>query len=220
MKRPYVILNAAMTLDGKIASKTGDSKISDEMDLIEVHRLRNEVDAIMVGINTVLIDDPILNVRLVEKKQNPIRVIVDSQARIPNDSQIIKTAKEIDTYLAISNEVEEDRRQKLVSFGVKVIVCGNSGGVDLTELMHNLAELGVRVLMLEGGSVLNWSMLSSGLVDEIRLTIAPTIVGGRKATSLVSGEGFADIESGVKLTLVKLEQRKDFVMVQYKVQQK
>lgn len=217
MTRPYVILSAAMTLDGKIASKTGDSKISDESDLILVHKLRNEVDAIMIGINTVLVDDPILSVRYVERKRNPIRVIVDSLARTPIDSRIVKSAFEIETYLAISGIVDEERRSLLEGFGMKMIICGDKRGVNLKALLDTLGERGIESLMLEGGSALNWGMLSKGLVDEIRLTIAPIIVGGSDATSLVSGDGFLEIENGVRLKLRDVKKVGDFLRVHYDV---
>jgi len=206
-----------MTLDGKIASKTGDSKISDEPDLQEVHHLRNEVDAIMVGINTVLVDDPMLNVRYVKKRKDPIRVIVDSLARIHDDSRIVKTAKDIETYLAITDHVPEERKATLEGFGIHLIVCGTKRGVQLPSLMEKLHDIGIKNLMLEGGSALNWGMISEGLVDEIRLTIAPVIVGGSDATSLISGEGFLEIEDGVKLSLIDVKQNGDFLRVRYKL---
>lgn len=174
--KPYVILNSAMTLDGKIATKTGSSEISGPEDLLRVHGLRKELDSIMVGINTVLEDDPRLTVHKVpsEKSDNPLRVVTDSRARIPLNSRVIN--EEASTLVAVTEKASPQKLQALRSVGdnVDVVITGKYQ-VDLSLLMDELAQRGVRTLMLEGGSTLNYSMLQSGLVDEVRVCLAPKI---------------------------------------------
>lgn len=216
MNRPYVILSAAMTLGGKIAATSGDSEISDKADLVAVHELRNEVDAIMVGIQTVLIDDPILNVRYIKKKKDPIRVIVDSKARLPLGSRIVKTCQEIKTYVAASEKASQKRVQALENKDLEVIICGNDE-VDLVCLLNELGSRGVKTLMLEGGSTLNWGMAELHLIDEVHVTIAPIIVGGKTAKSLVGGEGFSVIQDGLKLKLGDIIRRGDYISLRYLV---
>jgi 2,5-diamino-6-(ribosylamino)-4(3H)-pyrimidinone 5'-phosphate reductase len=194
-----VILNAAMTLDGKIATRTGSSEISGQEDLLRVHRIRKEVDAIMVGINTVLADDPRLTVHKISSKEedNPLRVVVDSKARTPLDYRILNT--EAHTIIAVSSEAPLDRIKILNSAEtVEVIVCGDKR-VDLDCLMKELANKGIKTLMLEGGSTLNYSMLQAGLVSEVRVCIAPIIAGGTQAKTLVDGEGVDFMKDAFRL---------------------
>ena len=122
--RPYVIFSAAITLDGKLATQTGDSKLSSKKDKIRVHKLRSKVDAILIGKNTVEIDDPLLSVHNIREK-NPIRIILDSNAIIRTNSKILKTCSRIPTIIAVSKEAPKKNLQKLEKFPVQVIVCGN-----------------------------------------------------------------------------------------------
>ncbi|TDA31798.1 MAG: 2,5-diamino-6-(ribosylamino)-4(3H)-pyrimidinone 5'-phosphate reductase, partial [Hadesarchaea archaeon] len=186
MRRPYVIMNAAMTLDGKIATREGDSKISCPEDLDRVHRLRAEVDAIMVGAGTVLSDDPSLTVRRAKGK-NPLRVVVDGRASIPPTARILDRSSP--TLVVVSERAPETRVRELRRKGAEVMRKGREK-VDLPLLLEELGKRGIRKILLEGGSTLNWYMLSSGLVDEIRVAVSPTIVGGERAKTLVGGEGF------------------------------
>lgn len=219
--KPYVILNAAMTLDGKIATETGSSNISGKEDLIRVHELRKEVDAIMVGINTVVADDPRLTVHKIESKKedNPIRVVVDGKGRIPIESRI--TNDDAPTIIAVSDDYKSDltasdKYQVLKNKGVDFFFAGENQ-VDLVKLMNYLYEKGVRTLMLEGGSTLNFSMIKDGLIDEIRICVAPMVVGGVNAISLFGGDGFMTMDESVKLELVdSFSCGKDLVL-KYKV---
>lgn len=219
--KPYVILNAAMTLDGKIATETGSSNISGKEDLIRVHELRKEVDAIMVGINTVIADDPRLTVHKIESKKedNPIRVVVDGKGRIPIESRI--TNDDAPTIIAVSDDYKSDltasdKYQVLKNKGVDFFFAGEKQ-VDLVKLMDYLYEKGVRTLMLEGGSTLNFSMIKDGLIDEIRICVAPMVVGGVNAISLFGGDGFMTMDESVKLELVdSFSCGKDLVL-KYKV---
>ena len=200
MNRPYVTLSAAMTLDGKIASIAGDSQISCEADLVRVHRLRANVDAVMVGVGTVLADDPLLTVRRVRGK-NPIRVVVDSKASIPLNARVLD--RSAPTIIAVAEGASESKVRKFHQVGAKVIRLGG-GEVNLGKLLSKLRSMGVRRLMLEGGSTLNWSMFKEGLVDELRIAIAPRIIGGSRAKTLVDGEGFAKVSEGVGLKLLNV----------------
>ena len=219
--KPYVILNAAMTLDGKIATETGSSNISGKEDLIRVHELRKEVDAIMVGINTVIADDPRLTVHKIESKKedNPIRVVVDGKGRIPIESRI--TNNDAPTIIAVSDDYKSDltasdKYQVLKNKGVDFFFAGEKQ-VDLVKLMNYLYEKGVKTLMLEGGSTLNFSMIKDGLIDEIRICVAPMVVGGVNAISLFGGDGFMTMDESVKLELVdSFSCGKDLVL-KYKV---
>lgn len=204
--RPYVILNAAMTLDGKIATQTGSSNISGKKDLERVHELRKECDAIMVGIGTVLADDPRLTVHKIDANpdDNPIRIVVDSKCRTPIDARI--TNSDAKTIIACANEYKEEFKQseKYETFkerGVKFFFSGDER-VDLVALMSYLHEEGIDKLMLEGGSTLNFSMIRAGLIDRISICVAPMIVGGANAKTFFDGEGFDLMDDAVKLELI------------------
>ena len=210
-----VIINGAMTVDGKIATASGDSRISSKQDLVRVHKLRASVDAIVVGISTILADDPRLTVRLVRGK-NPIRVIVDSKGRIPLESKILQTASKVKTIVAMTDQAPADKIQKIEDMGahVMVISAGKEGqnaavprGVNLKELFMRLKNLGLKKILVEGGGELNWSLLRLGLVDELVVTIAPKIAGGRLAITLAEGDGFDKIAQGIQLKLDKLERK-------------
>src|SRR6266700_2411548 len=196
--RPYVILNAAMSLDGKIATYTGDSRMSSPADLRRVHRLRASVDGIMVGLRTLLRDDPKLTVKFAGVRK-PHRIIVDSNAQTPLTSFVVRTAREIPTIVAVTSRAPKNRIEILERRGVKVFVCGKGPLVSVKILLQTLRKLEIRKILLEGGGALNWSMLSSGLVDEISVAITPRILGGAKGVSLVVGKGVALVKDAVKL---------------------
>ena len=205
-----------MTVDGKIATSSGDSRISSREDLIRVHKLRASVDAIVVGISTILADNPRLTVRLA-KGTNPARVIVDSKGRIPLDSQIIHTASKVKTIVAVTDKAPDEKITKLRDMGAEVLVIseGKKGqsaavphGVNLKLLFHKLEKMGLKKILVEGGGELNWSLLHLWLVDELTITIAPRIAGGRLATTLVEGDGFDEIAQSIRLQLKKIERKK------------
>jgi 2,5-diamino-6-(ribosylamino)-4(3H)-pyrimidinone 5'-phosphate reductase len=216
-----VILNSAMTVDGKISTSNGDSKISSREDLVRVHKLRASVDAIVVGISTILADDPRLTVRLVKGK-NPVRVVVDSRGRIPIDSQIMRTASRVMTIIAVTDQAPEEKILKLREMGAQVLVIseGKKGqsaavphGVNLKLLFRKLEKMGMEKILVEGGGELNWSLFHLWLVDEMTITIAPKIAGGRLATTLVEGDGFDEIAQSIKLQLKKVERKKNGELV-------
>jgi len=221
-----VIMNGAMTVDGKIATASGDSKISSNEDLVRVHRLRASVDAIVVGISTILADDPQLTVRLVKGK-NPTRVIVDSRGRIPIDSQIMRMATKIKTIIAATDQAPKEKILKLEDMGAQVLVIseGKRGqsaavphGVNLKDLFRRLEKMRLRRILVEGGGELNWSLLHLGFVDELTVTIAPKIAGGRLATTLVEGDGFDEIAQAIRLKLGKVQRKKTGeLLLHYKI---
>ena len=204
--RPYVILNAAMTLDGKIATATGSSNISGKKDLERVHEIRKECDGIMVGIGTVLADDPRLTVHKIDAKpeDNPVRVVVDSKCRTPADARI--TNNDAKTIIAGANEYKEEFMKsetynELKKRGVKFFFSGDKR-VDLKALMNYLHEEGIGKLMLEGGATLNFSMIKAGLIDEISICVAPMVVGGADAKTFFDGDGFNTMDESVKPDMI------------------
>jgi 2,5-diamino-6-(ribosylamino)-4(3H)-pyrimidinone 5'-phosphate reductase len=215
--RPYVILNAAMSLDGKIATYTGDSRMSSPADLRRVHRLRASVDGIMVGMRTLLRDNPKLTVKFA-KNRRPYRIIVDSNAQTPLTSYVVRTAREIPTIVAVTSGAPKNRIEILERRGVKVFVCGKGRLVSVKILLQTLRKLGIRKILVEGGGALNWSMLSSGLVDEVSVAITPRILGGEKGVSLVEGKGVALVKNAVKLKLLRTAKYGSDLVVHYEVQ--
>lgn len=213
MKRPYVILNAAMTLDGKIATVARDSEISSKVDLIRLHKLRAEVDAVMVGAGTVLADDPSLTVRRVRGK-NPIRVVVDGEAKIPVNAKILNRSAK--TIVAVLSTAKKQKIDKLRAAGAEIIIF-DGATIDLLSLLEGLYSGGVRKLLLEGGSTLNWYMLERDLVDEVQVAVSPRIVGGELAKTLVGGKGFSKIKNGVELKLFNVKRIGNEILLVYRV---
>ena len=214
--RPYVHLNSAMSLDGKIATYTGDSRMSSPQDLRRVHRLRASADAIMVGLRTVLKDDPKLTVKFFQGT-NPSRVIVDSCAKTPLNSYVVRTAKDAPTIIAVTSSATKKKIDRLQQEGVRVLPCGKGSQVSLKLLLKRLRSSGIRRLLLEGGGELNWSMLSQGLVDEISISITPRILGGTRATSMVAGRGVARVKDGIRLKPIGTARYGPDLVVRYTV---
>lgn len=227
---PYVIMKYAMTADGKIATKTGASKwITGEAARIEVQKLRHRCMGIMVGIGTVLADDPMLNVRLL-KGNSPIRIICDSHLRIPFESRLVRTAKEHPTIVAYASDLEcsdgayrarqQEKVWKLEQLGVRVLsVSNDKGRVDLKKLMELLGEQGIDSILLEGGGILNDSALRFGIVQEVRAFIAPKIFGGNNAKTPVAGVGVELPKDGILLEFEKATQVGEDLLIEYRVRQ-
>lgn len=201
MKTPYVVMKYAMTLDGKIATKTGASKwITGEAARAEVQHMRHRYMGIMAGIGTVLADDPMLNVR-VEGWKSPIRILCDSGLRIPLDGQIVKSAGKYRTIVAYADsENTEAKRKRLHEMGVETICCPDENNqVDLKKLMKYLGEEGIDSILLEGGGTLNDSALRAGIVQEVQAFIAPKLFGGMNSKTPVEGTGVRFPSEAVKL---------------------
>ena len=200
-KTPYVVMKYAMTLDGKIATKTGASKwITGEAARAEVQHMRHRYMGIMAGIGTVLADDPMLNVR-VEGWKSPIRILCDSGLRIPLDGQIVKSAGKYRTIVAYADSKNtEAKRKRLHEMGVETIWCPDENNqVDLKKLMKYLGEEGIDSILLEGGGTLNDSALRAGIVQEVQAFIAPKLFGGMNSKTPVEGIGVRFPSEAVKL---------------------
>ena len=211
--RPHVTLSAAMSMDGKIATRTGNSELSSKEDLIRVHKLRSNVDAILVGKHTVMIDDPLLTVKYVKGK-NPIRIILDSTASIKSTSKIIKTCKTIPTIIVVSEKATQKNIIRLEKEGLEVIKCGQNE-INLKKLLHILRKKNIKSLLVEGGGLTNWSFIKNGLVDEIIVTITPYVIGGSNAISLFQGKGFDKISHAPTVTLKKINRMKNELVLHY-----
>ena len=202
---PFVMLKTAMSLDGKIATSTGQSKwITSEAARRRVHEWRDEFDAIMVGIGTVFADNPSLTTRLDRPTRNPIRIIVDSRARTPVDSNVVSDHQS-KTIIAVTERAPTENIDRLRAEGVEIITASDGDHVDLRRLMKELAAQEITSVMLEGGGTLNFSMLRAGLVDRINAFIAPKMIGGRTALTAVEGEGFSELDQAVELIDVETE---------------
>jgi diaminohydroxyphosphoribosylaminopyrimidine deaminase/5-amino-6-(5-phosphoribosylamino)uracil reductase len=200
---PWVVLKAAMSLDGRIATRTGDSRwISCERSRRLVHRLRAEADAVMVGVGTVIADDPQLTVRLCRGAgRAPLRVVVDSSLRTPLASNVLRPDLAAGTMVATTARMAaSDRAGRIRALGAEVVgVAGRGRRVDLQALMRLLGRRGVAQVMLEGGAELNASALAAGIVDKVMLFYAPRILGGRSALGMVGGTGAALVADGVRV---------------------
>jgi len=226
MDRPFIFINSAMSADGKLSTKERKQvKISGKLDFERMDELRAQADAIMVGIGTVLADDPSLTVKSPERKaarkaagksENPVRIIVDSAARTPLDSDIFKKGEGL-RVIAVSNSAPAEKIKSLEEKAL-VIKTGDLK-VDLTELAAKLREMGINTLMVEGGATLNWGMLSAGLVDEVYTFVGNLIIGGKTAPTFTDGEGFTEAEL-LGLELLSAEKIEDGVLLKWKVKGK
>ncbi len=208
-KQPFVVLKTAMSLDGKIATVTGESQwITGEAARARVHEWRDIYDGIMVGIGTVLHDDPALTTRLPAGRpgRNPIRIIVDSQARTPLTAQVV-TDGAAPTIIAVTEEAPAERIAALEqSAQVEVLRCGSGPHIDVALLMQQLGEREICSIFVEGGGTLAYSFLAAGLVDKVEAFIAPLLIGGREALTPVEGAGSARLADAVRLHDVQYEQ--------------
>lgn len=189
---PFVAIKTAMTLDGKIASYTGDSRwITGEESRKYVHDLRNTYDAIMVGIGTVLADDPQLNTRLeAQDIRDPLRVIIDGNLDLPLESKIAASSRKQATIVFCSMNADESKARNLEALGMEIIRMETYGNnVPLTEVLKILAGRRVTSILVEGGAEINASLFNSDLVDKVYSFIAPKIIGGRSAPTPVAGDG-------------------------------
>lgn len=203
-KLPWVAMKTAMTLDGKIATRTGDSKwITGAEARAYVHELRHRFMAIVVGIGTAVADDPLLNCRIEGRGvRQPIRVVVDSNARLSLDSQLVKTAGEYRTIVAHTRFAPEESVKALREAGVEMLLCKEKEGlVDVRNLLELLGQSGIDSILLEGGGSLNYTFLSEGLADELYAFIAPKIVGGMNAKTPVEGAGMEKMADAINLEL-------------------
>ncbi|SDC90613.1 diaminohydroxyphosphoribosylaminopyrimidine deaminase / 5-amino-6-(5-phosphoribosylamino)uracil reductase [Terribacillus halophilus] len=214
-KKPFITLKAGTTLDGKIATHTLDSKwITSADSRQDVHQLRNEHMAILVGVNTVIEDDPELTARI-PNGRNPIRIILDSSLRIPMDAKVI-TDKLADTWVFASQQADDEKEKALLSLGIKVFRTSGSSRVDVKEVVEILGEQLVSSVLIEGGGSIHASFLENHLVDKAVLYFAPKLIGGKDAPTFLEGAGFAKMADAVELTdtdIIKIGQ--DFKFIGY-----
>ena len=221
---PYVVMKYAMTLDGKIATRTGHSKwISGEASRARVQQTRNALKGIMVGIGTVLNDDPMLTCRI-DGGRNPIRIICDSKLRIPLSSQVVTTAKEVATIVATIEPHAEytrfwnEQKTALEEQGVEVVVVKEvNDRLDLKDLMRQLGERKIDGILLEGGSTLNYAALQAGIVNRIEAYIAPKLFGGAGLYTPVGGEGVEYATEGIKCRLLTVDKIEEDILLTYDV---
>jgi 5-amino-6-(5-phosphoribosylamino)uracil reductase len=219
MNRPYVIIVSEVTIDGKLTLYRGASS-KELMSLMTkevyryLHGIRAEVDGIMVGCETVRTDDPSLTVRYVEGK-NPVRIIPCSTANVPYNANIF--SKDAPTIIATTQRAPKEKIEKLKELGAEVIVAGEEL-VDFEVLLSELYQRGIKKLMVEGGSSINWEFVKNRYVDEIRIIHLPVIVGGENVPTFVGGEGFKSLSKVLKLKIQKFFQIDDFLISEWKVQ--
>jgi len=223
--RPYVVVNVAMSADGKLSTRERRQvKISGAEDFLRVDRLKAGSDAVMVGIGTVLADDPSLTVKGEECRklrrdrgveEHPARIVVDSRARIPLDASILHKGSGL-RIVAVSEKAEPEKIALLKHLATVIIAGENE--VDLAALMDRLGTMGIRQIMLEGGGELIAGMIRAGLVHEICTFIGNLIIGGRDAPTLADGEGFVSEEEFSRLTLIESRQIENGILLHWKVE--
>ena len=236
--KPYVVMKYAMTADGKIATKTGDSRwITGEAARKNVHLERSRYAAILAGIGTVLADDPMLNARidraettegflkpydvsLPDPVHQPVRVIVDTQLRIPMDSNIVKTLQEYRTIIACGDGAAEEKKQQLTVAGAEVVALpGEDGKVSLTKLMEYLAEKKIASVYIEGGGTIHEGAVKAGIVNKVSAYIGPKVFGGSAAKTPVEGCGFCKVSEAMQLQLTGLQRLGEDVWLEYEVKE-
>ncbi len=215
--KPFVILKTAMTLDGKIATTIGDSKwISNEKSRYYVHKLRHKVSVIMVGINTIIKDNPKLTTRLNEiEGKDPIRVIVDSKGRVPISSNILNIKSNSKTIIATTDKMDKNKVKEIEAKGGEVIVTpATDNKVDIKYLIKKLGQQGIDSILLEGGGTLNYSCLNEGVVDKVISFISPKIIGGSEAKTPIEGEGKDYIRDSFKLRDISVSRFDEDIMIE------
>ncbi len=216
---PFVILKSAVTLDGKTATSTANSQwITSAESRLHVHRIRDRVDAIMVGVGTVIHDNPRLDTRLPEGGRNPLRVVVDSTLRIPDDARVLTDGAPASTLLATTGRAVSTRIDRLRSLGVEVaVVEERDGRVDPVALLALLGQRGVQSVLLEGGSGLNASFLGAGLVDRMMVFIAPKVVGGNDGYGIFAGAGVTRLADAIQLEDIRCHRFGDDILIEGEV---
>ncbi|MFZ2573813.1 MAG: bifunctional diaminohydroxyphosphoribosylaminopyrimidine deaminase/5-amino-6-(5-phosphoribosylamino)uracil reductase RibD, partial [Trichococcus flocculiformis] len=203
-KEPFVVMKAAMSLDGKIASRTGESQwITGPAARERVHQLRSALTGIMVGVQTVIMDDPQLTSRIPGGK-NPLRIIVDSTLRIPLEAKVLQDQDVAKTLIATTEWADRNKAALLEAAGIELLtVPTKDGRTDLKALMKVLGERGIDSILLEGGATLNFAALQAGIVDKVQVYIAPKLIGGETAKTPVGGEGIEKLSQAFSVIELK-----------------
>lgn len=216
-KLPFCILKTAMTLDGKIAARTGDSKwITNEDSRKYVHKLRHRVSSIMVGVGTIIQDDPLLNTRLQEGNgSDPIRIIVDTSGKTPLEAKVLNTKSNARTIIAATELAPQEKLREFERKGAEVIITPlRENRVDLKYLMKALGERKIDSVLLEGGSELNYSAMEEGIIDKVNAFIAPKFIGGKEAKTPVGGLGRPLMKDALMLKDIEIHRFGDDIMIE------
>lgn len=214
--RPFISLKVAASLDGKTATSGGESKwITGEKSRSKVHQMRNEYDAVVVGIGTILKDNPLLTVRVGKREiKNPVRVVVDTEGKIPFSAQVVSTARDVPTVIATTERASMEKMKTLQDMGVSVIVVPSKNGhVDLEQLLKKLAEREITNVLVEGGASLNAAFFEAGLVDKIVVFYAPKVIGGQGSPGIVGGEGVKKLADACNFEVSRIERIGEDIMV-------
>jgi len=216
-KRPFFTMKGAVSLDGKIATKTCDSKwISNEESRRYVNKLRSEVDGIMVGINTVILDNPLLIPKVARPKKIPVRIILDSKLRIPLSCDVVKTSEKYKTWVFTADDSRPDKEAKLRSLGLEVIRVpkDETGRVSPRHVCEELFRREIVHVLLEGGGEINSGLLKEGLLDKIVLFYAPIIIGGKGAYNLIGGKGVDFLKDAYKIDIAAVKRFKEDIYIE------
>jgi len=216
-KTPYVFLKAAVTLDGRIATRTGDSKwITGKAARERGHEIRNQVDAILVGVNTVLTDNPSLTTRLPGKEgKDPARIILDTHLRTPLDAKVIENDSEAPTYIFAGSNVAPERVQTYQEKNVTVMVARQGPGrISLTQVLEDLGRMEISSLLIEGGAQIHAAALGEGVVDHALFFIAPKIIGGGESREAIGDLGIHNMENAISLDTVRTESICDDILIE------
>lgn len=213
MKKPYIIINCAMSADGKIALPNKKQiRLSSKEDIKRMYQLRNNCDAVLVGIGTVISDDPKLTVKnkYVKNAKNPIRIVIDSKCRIPLNSHVLDNTSK--TYIATTQKCN-----RKFGLNIEILKCkkNQDGMIDLNDLLHQLKNLGINKLMVEGGSSVIWSFLKLGFFNDIFVYLAPFIIGGKVTPTMADGLGINDEKSKILLDIVNIKKLGEGLLIHY-----
>lgn len=203
---PFIVLKGGISLDGKIATKTGESMwITGEKSRNHAHGLRDKYSGILVGIETVIKDNPRLTCRI-ENGKNPVRIVLDSNLRIPINSKILKKQDSGKTIIATLKNSNSEKKQKLSEMGIKVIeIEEERGRINLKKLFKRLKDMDIDSILIEGGGTVNYSLLESDLIDKLYLYIAPKIIGGKDSKNFVAGEGVDELAESFNFNIENIQ---------------
>jgi diaminohydroxyphosphoribosylaminopyrimidine deaminase/5-amino-6-(5-phosphoribosylamino)uracil reductase len=218
---PFVLLKSAMTLDGKIATVTNASRwITGEASRKMVHHIRQNLSAVMIGVDTVLFDDPLLNIRMKGTWKNPLKVIADTHGRISPEAKVLTNDPQL-TIIATTNQADPQKMKAIERMGAQVLICPlKDQRVDLGFVMKTLGLMGIDSVMIEGGSTLAFSALHEGIVDKVTCFIAPKIIGGTNAPTAVGGAGIEMMENAIALKDLRVKKVGDDLMVEGLIREK
>jgi diaminohydroxyphosphoribosylaminopyrimidine deaminase/5-amino-6-(5-phosphoribosylamino)uracil reductase len=213
-KQPFVVVKVAATLDGKIATRNGDSKwISGEASRRFVHRLRDQVDGVLVGIGTVLRDDPLLTAR-VKKGKEPYRIVLDSRLKIPEDAKVFEHSP-AEVIVATTGAAPDGKIERLEKKGVRVLIIDSKEGkVNLRTCLNKLGEIGLMNILVEGGSRINGSFLDEGLIDKFLVFLSPKWLGDPQAPGIFGGRGVLNLKEAVGLREIRTKRIGDDIVVE------